>query len=150
MSIRLLRIAFLLKEVWSWLFHPVQLGVRIVRMQDGKVLLVRHTYMWGWHFPGGAMNRWETPLEAAAREAREEAGVELLEPPTLVNIFTSYWGGKSDHVAVYACRTYRRGRATDRFEIAEAREFALDALPPELGPVWRKLLADLSASTEQP
>jgi ADP-ribose pyrophosphatase YjhB (NUDIX family) len=146
MSVKLLRFAYLLKEIWTWLVRPVQLGVRIILMQNGEVLLVRHTYMWGWHFPGGAMNRWETPLEAAAREAREEAGVELLEAPVLVGIFTSYMGGKSDHVALYLCRNFRIGRATDRFEIAEAKFFALDALPSQLGERWHKVLRDLIAT----
>src|SRR5829696_6405614 len=132
MSTKLMRLAFFIKELWSLIARPVRLGVRIMLVQDGKVLLVRHTYMSGWHFPGGAVNRWETPLEAAAREAREEAGVELLEAPTLVEIATSYHRGKSDHVALYLCRKFRIGRATDRWEIAEARLFAIDDLPPQL------------------
>jgi ADP-ribose pyrophosphatase YjhB (NUDIX family) len=149
MRVKLLRLAVRLWELWAAIVHPVQLGVRIILVQDGKVLLVRHTYMEGWHFPGGGMNRWETPLEAAAREAKEEAGVELMEPPSLVGIFTSYWGGKSDHVAVYLCRKYRVGQATDRWEIAECKFFALDALPLQLGERWHKLLQELSEAAYQ-
>jgi 8-oxo-dGTP pyrophosphatase MutT (NUDIX family) len=95
------------------------------------------------------MKRWETPLEGAAREAREEAGVELLEPPTLVGIFTSYLGGKSDHVAVYICRNYRVGRATDKLEIAERKLFALDALPFGLSERWHKLLREVATVNER-
>lgn len=146
---RVLRVAFLLNRAWSMVFNPVQLGVRIILIQEGKVLLVRHTYMSGWYFPGGAMNRWETPLEAAAREAKEEAGVELLEPPKLLGIFTSYYSGKSDHVAVYLCRKFRQGTATDRWEIAESRLFALDALPQGLGDRWYSLLHQLAANDGQ-
>ena len=149
MSSRVLRLAFLLKGLWSWFARPVNLGVRMILLQEGKVLLVRHTYMDGWHFPGGAMNRGETPLEGAAREAREEAGVELLEPPELVGIFTSYSGNKSDHVATYVCRKFRMGKASDQWEIAESKLFALDALPPQLGNVWHSLLSQLTASNEQ-
>jgi ADP-ribose pyrophosphatase YjhB (NUDIX family) len=141
----LLRLAFLLKSVWAQITHPVQLGVRMVLIQDGEALLVRHTYMRGWHFPGGSMNRWETPLEAAAREAREEAGVELLEMPTLVGVFTSYGGGKSDHVMVYQCRNFRVGQATDQWEIAERKFFPLGALPPELGQGWHRIVRNLLA-----
>lgn len=129
--------------LWWRVAQPVKLGVRIALVQDSNVLLVRHTYMWGWHFPGGSMNRFETPLEAAAREANEEVGVELLEPPTLVDFVTSYYGGRSDHVAVYLCRNFRVKPATDRWEIAECKFFALDALPPQLAEVWRKLLHNL-------
>lgn len=145
---RLLTFAFRIKGTWERITHPVQLGVRMILVQDGEVLLVRHTYMSGWHFPGGSMQRWETPLEAAAREAREEAGVELLEPPTLVGIFTSYLSGKSDHVAVYQCQKYRIGRPSDRWEIAEVKRFALDALPPQLSYTWQRYLGRLKANDE--
>ena len=139
----LLRLAYLLMRAWSWLVRPIGLGVRMILMQGDEVVLVRHTYMPGWHFPGGYINRWETPLEGAAREAREEAGAELLEPPQFLGILTSYGGGKSDHVAVYVCRSFKLGEPTDRYEIAERKLFALDALPPELGRAARKLLWDL-------
>ena len=145
---RVLRIAFVLRRVWMWLFRPVNLGVRMVLLQDGKVLLVRHTYMDGWHFPGGAMNRWETPVEGAAREAREEAGAELLEPPELVGIITSYSGFKSDHVATYICRKFRLGQPTDRWEIAERKLFDVDDLPVELGMVWHKMLRELKENDD--
>jgi 8-oxo-dGTP pyrophosphatase MutT (NUDIX family) len=141
-----LRLAFLLNAVWWWIVRPVQLGVRIILVQDGKVLMVRHTYMRGWHFPGGGIKRLETPLEAAAREAKEEAGVELLEAPTLLRIVTSYAGGRSDHVAVYLCRKFRIELATDRWEIAECKLFALDALPSPIGNIWLKLLQELAVS----
>ena len=142
MILVLLRIAFLLREFWIWMIRPVSLGVRIILVQDGEVLLVRHTYMPGWHFPGGSVNSGETTLEAAAREAREEAGVELLEPPTLIGIFATYGGGNSDHVATYLCRRFRRRPATDRWEIAECKSFPLDELPPQLSNLWSKVLRD--------
>ena len=144
--VRLIRLAFKLKTVMSWFTRPVQLGVRIILLQDGEIVLVRHTYMVGWHFPGGSINRGETPLEAAAREAKEEAGVELLEPPQMVGIFTSYSDGKSDHVVTYVCRNFRMGQATDRWEIAECRRVAIDRLPPDLGERWLKLVRDLTAN----
>jgi 8-oxo-dGTP pyrophosphatase MutT (NUDIX family) len=149
MRVRLLRLAFRLKAIWSWFFRPVSLGVRMILIQDGKVLLVRHTYMDGWHFPGGAMNRWETPLEGAAREAREEAGVELLEPPTLVEILTSYKGFTSDHVVTYLCRKFRVWQPSDQWEIAERKLFALNELPPDLALTWHTLLHELTQGDEQ-
>jgi 8-oxo-dGTP pyrophosphatase MutT (NUDIX family) len=138
----MIRLAFRLKAIWSWLVRPIELGVRMILVQDGEVLLVRHTYMPGWHFPGGSIQRGETPLEAAAREAREEVGAELLEPPKFLGIFSSYAGGKSDHVAFYVCCRFRLAHATDRWEIAEREHFALDALPPQLGDRSRKILRE--------
>lgn len=145
-----LRVAFLLHQLRSWVMRPVELGVRMILIQDRQVLLVRHTYMWGWHFPGGLMNRGETPLEAAAREAKEEAGIELLEPPVLVEIASSFYNGRSDHVAVYLCRKFRIGRATDRWEIEERKFFPLDALPSQLGDKSRMILRNLKLDDFEP
>ncbi len=104
-----------------------------------------HLYA-GLALSGGGIKRLETPLEAAAREAKEEAGVELLEAPMLLRIVTSYAGGRSDHVAVYLCRKFRIELATDRWEIAECKLFALDALPSPIGNIWLKLLQELAVS----
>jgi 8-oxo-dGTP pyrophosphatase MutT (NUDIX family) len=149
MRFNILRVAFQLREVWSWFARPIHLGVRIILLQDGNVLLVRHTYMEGWYFPGGSMNRWETPLEAAAREAWEEAGAELLEPPDFLGIITTYSSSRSDHVATYLSRNFRLGRASDQWEIAETKFFAMDDLPPQLGDRWRKVVQDLVEKPEQ-
>jgi 8-oxo-dGTP pyrophosphatase MutT (NUDIX family) len=48
----------------------------LVKDRDGKVLLVRHVEG-HWMLPAGAVDPGETPAEAARREAREEASVQL-------------------------------------------------------------------------
>lgn len=46
--------------------------------EAGRVLLVTETgHEDGWHVLGGAVDRGESPAEAAVREAREEIGVEV-------------------------------------------------------------------------
>jgi ADP-ribose pyrophosphatase YjhB (NUDIX family) len=146
MGIHSARVAFLLKELWTWVTRPIQLGVRMILIQDDKVLMVRHTYMPGWHFPGGHMNRGETPLEGAAREAWEEAGVELLEPPQFLGIFSATAMGRSDHVVVYVSRKFRVGKPTDTWEIAERKFFTIDAIPPGISERWRKIVSNLVAN----
>lgn len=47
-----------------------------VRDGDGRVLLVQHVEG-RWQIPGGAVDPGERPEEAAARELREEASVEI-------------------------------------------------------------------------
>ena len=53
----------------------------VVFVNNSKVLLVqqRKASAHGlWSFPGGRLEQGETPMQAAAREVREEIGVELV------------------------------------------------------------------------
>src|SRR3990167_11439219 len=57
--------------------NPIQ-GVRIILVQERRVVLVSHWYApWAWTLPGGGVERGETPEQAAIREAREETGFEV-------------------------------------------------------------------------
>jgi ADP-ribose pyrophosphatase YjhB (NUDIX family) len=50
-------------------------GVGALAVHDGRVLLVRHDDQW--LLPGGMLEPGETPAEGAARETREEAGIDV-------------------------------------------------------------------------
>ena len=94
---------------WSFLLaRPMTLGVRaIVADADERVLLVRHGYVSGWHFPGGGVEPGETCVEAMAREVEEEAMVAIDGPPLLHGVFLNTQSSRRDHVAVYLVRTFR-------------------------------------------
>ncbi|HET8723229.1 MAG TPA: NUDIX domain-containing protein [Anaeromyxobacteraceae bacterium] len=51
-------------------------SVAIFARNDGAILLVRHRRLGTWLPVGGEVEPGETPLEAAARELREETGLE--------------------------------------------------------------------------
>jgi len=51
--------------------------------QDGRVLLVEPTYKDEWEIPGGGVELDESPRAAAAREVREELGLDV-EPGRLL------------------------------------------------------------------
>lgn len=140
-----LRLIFVVLRIKWRITRPLFVGVRMLLIQDDQVLLVRHTYQREWYFPGGAVNRGEMLLDAAKREAYEEAGITCLAEPTLLGVYTSFLEGKSDHISTFCCTDFTVGESPDRWEIADCRFFPLDALPPDLSPACARRLADYQA-----
>jgi ADP-ribose pyrophosphatase YjhB (NUDIX family) len=131
---------------WRWrILRPVTLGVRMLLVADGQVVLVKHTYQDGWHLPGGALNRGETPEAGALREAREEAGAAVLEPPLLLGVYSSFDTGQSNHVLTYVSRAFRLETPTDRWEIAQRGSFSVRQLPHDTTEGTRRRIKELLA-----
>ena len=127
------------------LLRPMTLGVRGIAIDgDGRVLLVKHGYIKGWHFPGGGVERGETCEQALAREMAEEACLKVVPPMQLHGLFHNINMSPRDHVAVYVTRTFRVTgvRQPDR-EILEARFFAPDALPQDATRATRARLSEI-------
>lgn len=112
------------------LARGLTLGVRVlVRDPAGRILLIEHTYIPGWHFPGGGVERKENALDAAMRETREEAGVVMTTAPTLFSFHDNGASFPGDHVLVYHANAYETEAVDNRVEIADLGWFAPDALP---------------------
>lgn len=139
---RTLSILYRIRRTFLRLRQPLTLGVRcIVAREDGHVLLVRHSYIPGWHFPGGGVKRGESFETAVVRELFEEAGVKTLERPKLFHAYSNFKAWKSDYVLVYALRQFEL-TPQPNWEIAEHAFFPLDALPLETTAATRRRLSE--------
>ena len=112
----------------------------IIRDERGRVLLIRRGDGRGWSLPGGIMEPGERIADCAAREAREETGLEV-EPVRLIGIYSdpafmhiTFPNGDQAHLvsATFECRAVGGSLRADGEESLEVAYFAPDALPEDL------------------
>ena len=116
----------------------------IVINEAGEVLLVRHGYRPGWHFPGGGVEWGEALEEALARELYEETMVEITGPTRLHGIFTNFKKFKGDHIGVYIVKEWQQPQLPEpTHEIKEIGFFPPDALPEGTADGTRNRLAEI-------
>ena len=139
----LARILYSVQRLRWRLFSPVTVGVRLLAVENGKVLLVRHTYVEGWYLPGGGVQAGESLADAVRREAAEEADGHLQEM-RLFGVYSNFFEGKSDHVVVFLCEDFTWQSTASR-EIESANCFPLDRLPEATSPGTRRRIAEFTA-----
>ena len=123
----------------------ITFGALAVVIHDGAVLLVRRRDFPVWVAPGGGLEFGESPDQAAAREALEESGIEIVID-RFVGVYSRQSAQESlDHQYVYLAHPSggELRRSTD--ETTDAGFFAPGALPRET--LWwhRMRIADAVA-----
>ena len=108
--------------------------------EHGRILCVRLNYASkGWTTPGGRVEGGESPLDALAREVREEAGLEV-EPGDLLGVYAKPL--KDDVVLSLRARVTAQHPWQPTEEIAEVGYFGPNELPEPMSDVARARIMD--------
>jgi ADP-ribose pyrophosphatase YjhB (NUDIX family) len=129
-----------------WRFsRGATLGARAMVIDGkGRIFLVKHSYVEGWHLPGGGVETGETMLEALTRELAEEGNIQMTTPPVLHGVFFNKRASRRDHVALFIVREFRQdGPPVPNHEIIEHGFFAPDALPNGVSRATRARVAEV-------
>lgn len=129
-----------------WRFsRGATLGARAMVIDgQGRIFLVKHSYVAGWHLPGGGVETGETFLNALTRELAEEGNIVMTAPPKLQGIFFNNRTSRRDHVALYVVRDFRQDSPLQaNYEIIEHGFFAPGALPDGVTRATRARIAEL-------
>src|ERR1700678_2701974 len=129
-----------------WRFaRGMTLGVRgVVLDDDNRVFLVKHSYVSGWHLPGGGVEVGETLGDALRRELLEEGRIEVLDEPPLHGVFLNSHVSRRDHVAVYLITHFSQDRLPEpNREIVACGCFDSGALPAETTEGTRLRIAEV-------
>lgn len=120
-------------QACSFIFYqdPKVVAGTVFTLNGGIVLLKRgvEPALGKWVFPGGYVDRGESVQEAAVRETREEANLEVKLGP-LLNVY-SY--PRSPNVIIVYTAEVIGGTLTAADESTDAATFALSAIP------WQEL-----------
>lgn len=135
-------------HVFFFLRRGMTLGVRAACFDaDGRVFLVRHSYVPGWHMPGGGVERRETCLQALHKEIREEGNLVATSLPQLIHVYFNNRTSNKDHVLFYRLEVRQTAPKRPDREISESGFFPLDALPDGTTGATRRRLAELAGET---
>ena len=135
-------LSFLLHK-YFWLYRGMTLGVRIAIVNsEKKILLVRHSYMPGWYFPGGGVEHGETIYDAAYREVYQETGIDDLFDLKLIKFELNEEVSNKDHVAILRAETSSELIKQTSLEIKEAKFYDFDKLPTDLHVSVKKVLKE--------
>jgi ADP-ribose pyrophosphatase YjhB (NUDIX family) len=124
--------------------HTVTIGVRAVVIDDeGRVFLVKHSYITGWYLPGGGVEIGEALGTALARELLEEGNIRLTGSPQFFGMYLNPRVSRRDHVALYVVRSFQQSPPQPSREILAHGFFSPEKLPVDTTPATRARILEV-------
>ena len=124
--------------------HTVTIGVRAVVIDDeGRVFLVKHSYVTGWYLPGGGVEIGEAVGTALARELLEEGNISLTGPPQFFGMYLNRRVSGRDHIALYVVRSFQQRPQQRSREIVAHGFFPPESLPVDTTPSTRARILEV-------
>ncbi|MBI1208889.1 MAG: NUDIX domain-containing protein [Azospirillum sp.] len=143
---RLPRLVHTLRRGWGRLRRPLTFGAcALVIDARRRILLVRLSYLDGWHLPGGGVGKDETAAAAMRRELAEEVGLTAVGLPRLQGLYGRFTPTACDHVAVFVVEDWRGEPRPDGIEVIEAGFFTAEALPAATAQAVRRRIDEFLA-----
>jgi len=125
-----LRLGFRLARAWWHVRRPYHEGALVAIRVGEALLFLKSSYRTEWGFPGGSIQRGETPEAAARREMREEIGLAVSSPLHSAGNVYGIWDGRRDRVHFFELQLDRLPELRlDNREIVAARLASPDELP---------------------
>ena len=135
-------IAYKIATIYWKIFRPQTFGVKLLLINDGKVLLVEQSYTKGYHLPGGGVKTGEMFDRALKREISEELGLDI-NNLQLFGVYQNAKQGKIDTVITFiSTKPLDLNKAKLSNEINRADFFSLDILPTNISPGSRKRIQE--------
>lgn len=125
--------------------HGTTTGVRAMVIDGtGRVFLIKHSYVAGWHLPGGGVDKGESAGTAMGRELFEETNIKLAGEPKLHGVFLNNRESRRDHVVMFIVRDFvQETPPVPDYEIIAHGFFAIDALPEDTSRATRARIAEV-------
>lgn len=111
---------------------PLPVGEGAVFDEEGRILLIRRADDGLWAMPGGGFDVGETPAQGAAREVREETGVEV-DVVDLIGVYDSRFcetiSSLQLYMFVFLCQAVGTTEPSTPHEVTDVGWFARGDLP---------------------
>lgn len=120
--------------------RPEAQGTNVIVENSGSVLMVRHTYGHRnhWYFPGGGRKKNEDFQTTAAREIKEELGLDL--QPKFIGQLSGFEDWKNNTIMYYSATASNDKITIDNKEIREYKWWPKEALPSAVRPLTKEAI----------